>query len=303
MKRGSADDGAKHKRTVQRAEQQLRDVQVAASAADDPKLQSAVAALSASFVELKIVLDQLFKDKNELAGMPRQESKTKDSGGQLRALARRQLALHEQERAQLARELHDEFGAALTALKLDLHWLMARLPSGIKSLHDRAKTMSELIDRTVASVSRTGALLRPRVLDDFGLVAAIEWQTQDFQQRTGIECKMSLPEYIELDPKLSIAIFRIFQEALTNVSRHSGASEVRIDLRAHRTGVLLEVKDNGMGIRQEQISSETSFGMLGMRERASAFGGHVWFEGRSTGGTTVRVEIPTKSEEQQSPRS
>jgi signal transduction histidine kinase len=157
--------------------------------------------------------------------------------------------------------------------------------------------MSELIDRTVESVSRTGALLRPRLLDDFGLVAAIDWQAQDFQHRTGIQCKVNLPEYIELDPKLSIAIFRIFQEALTNVSRHARATEVAIDLRAQGSGLLLEVKDNGRGIRQEDISSEASFGVLGMQERACAFGGHVRFEQGSDRGTTVRVEIPTKTEE------
>lgn len=289
MKRDAAREESTLARAMQKAEQQLRNVRVAASAAEDSKLQTAVQALSASFVELK-------KLSSELTGMLRLETQTKNSGEQLRLLARRQLAIQEQERAQLARELHDEFGAALTALKLDLHWLTARLPAGVKSLRDRANRMSELIDRTVESVSRTGALLRPRLLDDFGLVAAIDWQAQDFQHRTGIECKVNLPEYIDVDPKLSIAIFRIFQEALTNVSRHARATQVTIDLRAHGSGVLLEVKDNGVGIRQQDISSESSFGVLGMQERACAFGGHVHFEPGSNHGTTVRVEIPLAAE-------
>jgi signal transduction histidine kinase len=157
--------------------------------------------------------------------------------------------------------------------------------------------MSELIDRTVESVSRTGTLLRPRVLDDFGLVAAIEWQTQDFQRRTGIQCKLVLPEHIELDPQLSIAVFRIFQEALTNVSRHAQATVVAIALRADGGSVLLEVKDNGIGINQDKVSNETSFGLIGMRERAYAFGGCLRVEGGERQGTTVTVEIPTTRKE------
>jgi signal transduction histidine kinase len=224
--------------------------------------------------------------------MPENDAQAKSSREQLRALARRQQAIQEQERAQLARELHDEFGAALTALKLDLHWIMTRVPTGAKSLQERAKAMSDLIDRTVESVSRKGALLRPRVLDDFGLVAAIEWQTQDFQRRTGIQCGLNLPEHVELDPSLSIAVFRMFQEALTNVSRHANATAVAINLQQNGNRVFLEVKDNGIGISPDKISSAASFGLLGMCERAYAFGGEVRFEGREGQGTTVTVEIP-----------
>lgn len=283
--------------TMQKAEQQLKTLQLAASTAQDSTLDAAVKALAESLIELKIAGAGLRERNDNLADAPRNKAQTKSSSEQLRALARRQQTMQEQERAQLARELHDEFGAALTALKLDLHWLMARLPSGVTALQERAKGMSELIDRTIESVSRTGALLRPRVLDDFGLVAAVEWQTQDFQRRTSIQCKLNLPEHVELDTKLSIAVFRIFQEALTNVSRHANATAVAIDLRANDERVFLEVKDNGVGISQDKISSEASFGLLGMRERAYAFGGRLSVEGRERQGTTVTVEIPKNAEE------
>ncbi|MGH7824950.1 MAG: sensor histidine kinase [Candidatus Binatia bacterium] len=278
--------------TVQRAEQQLQALQLAASRTRDSELDAVVGALFASLFELKIAGDQLRERNNKLADELQRELQTRISRDQLRELARRQQTVQEQERADLARELHDEFGAALTALKLDLHWIMARLPSGVKSLQEKATGMSELIDRTVESVSRTGARLRPRVLDDFGLVAAIDWQTQDFRGRTGIQCKAQLPDYVELDPKLSIAVFRILQEALTNVALHANATEVMINLRVDGGAVFLEVKDNGVGINQEQASNEASFGLLGMKERAYVFGGRVCLDGRESQGTTVRVEIP-----------
>jgi signal transduction histidine kinase len=281
---------------LQRAEQQLLSLQAAASRLEDSKLGASVEALFASLRELKIAGERMRQSHEKVTHALRHEAQTWGSREQLRALARRQQAIQEQERTELARELHDEFGAALTALKLDLHWIMARLPSGLKSLQDRGKRMSELIDRTVEAVSKTGALLRPRVLDDFGLVAAIEWQTREFQRRMGIQCNASLPEHVELDPKLSIAIFRIFQEALTNVARHANATEVSINLRVKGNGVSLEIKDNGIGIRQEHVSSESSFGLLGMQERAYAFGGQVRFEGRGNKGTTVSVEIPLNSD-------
>lgn len=196
----------------------------------------------------------------------------------------------EHERTQLARELHDQFGAALTALKLELHSIIARLPPGFPILQEKAKGMSDLIDHTVKSVVKMESMLRPRILEDFGLVAAVEWEASDFQRRTGIPCQAKLPERINLDPKLSIALFRIVQEALTNVGRHAQATEATIQLRKDDNQVVLEIKDNGVGITQQNIANETSFGLLSMRERAYALGGQVRFRGGS--GTTVTVEIP-----------
>ena len=210
----------------------------------------------------------------------------------LRALAGRLHVLQEEERAQLSRELHDEFGAAFTALKVDLHWIMARLPKHSEGLEEKARVMSELIDHSVESVRRTAGMLRPRLLDDFGLAAAIEWQMQEFQRRTGVRCVTSLPEEVDLDRALSTAVFRILQEALTNVARHAKATEVQVGLQVSGGKVWIEVKDNGKGIDLDANANETSLGLFGMQERAYAFGGHVSFKSERNHGTTVTVEMP-----------
>ena len=211
---------------------------------------------------------------------------------QLRALAERTHKLQEEERAQLARELHDEFGAAFTALKVDLHWIMARLPKSVDGVEEKAQVMSDLIDNSVESVRRTASLLRPRLLDDFGLVAAIDWQTAEFQRRTGIQCVTRLPDEIDLDQALSTALYRILQETLTNVARHAKATRVHVGLQIDGGKVLLDVQDNGIGFDPEMAMNDRSFGLFGVQERAYAFGGQVRFESRPLHGATVMVEIP-----------
>jgi two-component system sensor histidine kinase UhpB len=211
---------------------------------------------------------------------------------QLRALAERKHELQEVERAQLARELHDEFGAAFTALKVDLHWIMARLPKSVDGVEEKARVMSDLIDNSVESVRRTASLLRPRLLDDFGLVAAIEWQTAEFQRRTAIQCVTRLPEEVDLDQAMSTALYRILQETLTNVARHAKATKVHVGLQIDDGKVLLDIQDNGIGFDPEAAMNDRSFGLFGVQERAYAFGGHVRFESRPLHGATVIVEIP-----------
>ena len=211
---------------------------------------------------------------------------------QLRALTTRLHELQEQERAQLARELHDEFGAALTALKIDLYSTVRQLPDKINGVETKVKGMSDLIDDTLESLRRTAALLRPRLLDDFGLVAAIEWQCLEFERRTGVRCVTNLPRDVGLDRQRSTVLFRILQESLTNVTRHARATEVVVRLRDNRSKVLLKIKDNGIGISAEAISDHKSIGLFGMQERAYAFGGQVRFTGGNNQGTTVTVEIP-----------
>ncbi|MGE5303066.1 MAG: ATP-binding protein [Alphaproteobacteria bacterium] len=216
----------------------------------------------------------------------------RDAQDQLRALGSRFLDLQEKERTQLARELHDEFGAALTALKVDLHWILERLPQKTSTLRQKGRAMSALIDNTVNSVRRTATLLRPRLLDDFGLVAAIEWQAKEFERRIGIRCKITLPEKFNLDPQRSTVLFRILQESLTNVARHAKATEVAVRLSEEGDKVRFEIEDNGIGIDSHAISLKKSLGLIGMRERAYAFGGEVHIAGRRGHGTTVIVEIP-----------
>ncbi|MDP3096494.1 MAG: PAS domain S-box protein [Syntrophales bacterium] len=217
---------------------------------------------------------------------------------QLRALAGRLQAVREEERTQIAREIHDELGGALTGLKIDFS-LLTRAALKIEnetvrtSLLAGMDSMTKFIDATIQTVRRIAMELRPGVLDDLGLVAALEWQLKDFEKRTGIRCEFFPPvEDISLDDDLSTALFRIFQEALTNVARHSGATEVRVRLRADADSSTLEVEDNGKGIEKEKTLSKESLGLLGMRERAQMFGGRITVAGTPGIGTTVTVEIP-----------
>jgi len=216
----------------------------------------------------------------------------------MRALAGRLQAVREEERTQIAREIHDELGGALTGLKIDFSLLTK---AALKIENETVRTsllagmdsMNESVDSTIQTVRRIAMELRPDVLDDLGLVAALEWQLKDFEKRTGTRCELFPPvEDVSLDADLSTALFRIFQEALTNVARHSGATEVRVRLRADADSSTLEVEDNGKGIKKEKTLSKESLGLLGMRERAEMFGGRITVTGTPGTGTTVTVEIP-----------
>jgi signal transduction histidine kinase len=210
----------------------------------------------------------------------------------LRALAAREQSVREEERARIAREIHDQLGQALTGLKMDLTWLNARLP-GQKTVAEKVQSMFRLIDDTIQSVRKIATLLRPEVLDQLGLAAAVGWQAREFQMRTGIRCKVSVPaEPVPAGPELSTAAFRIFQELLTNVARHAGATRVEVSMRADGGRLLLEVQDNGKGISEADLSGSKSLGLLGMRERAMAFGGSVEFSGTGGTGTRVAVVLP-----------
>jgi len=223
----------------------------------------------------------------------RAEEELRSSREQLRNLSAHLQSVREEERTLIAREIHDELGQALTALKMDLSWLGNRLPKDEKSLLEKAKSMSELIDMTIQTVKRISAELRPGLLDDLGLAVAIEWQAEEFQNRTGIKCEITLaPKDIILDQDRSTAIFRIFQETLTNVARHANATRVKVSLKEDKGKLVLKVRDNGIGITQEQISAPKSFGLIGMQERAHFWGGKVKISGIRNKGTTVTVSIP-----------
>ena len=219
----------------------------------------------------------------------------RSSRERLRALAAHLQDARENERSLIAREIHDELGSMLTGLKIDLSWLAGRLPADQMSLLEKTQTMSKLVSNIIQSVRRISTDLRPGMLDDLGLVAAIEWQTQEFQARTGIcaQFKSRLGNG-QFDRELDTAVFRILQETLTNVARHANATRVDITLRAKVNSVVLTVGDNGKGITRRQISHRTSLGILGMRERALLLGGEVIIVGLPGKGTTVTVEIPIK---------
>ena len=209
----------------------------------------------------------------------------------------RNLSLHlqtarEEERTRIAREIHDELGQALTALKMDLFWLRKRFGPEAGTFEAKTDSMEKVIDDTIVTVQRLSGELRPGILDDLGLAAAIEWQAGEFEKRTGIRCRIQVtPEDMTLDRDRSTAVFRVFQEALTNVARHAEATEVAVSLERDEARVHLTVVDNGRGITEKEISSSKSFGLLGIRERVRFLGGDVAIEGRPKKGTTVRVAI------------
>ncbi len=210
----------------------------------------------------------------------------------------RQLAAHlqsarEAERKHAAREIHDELGQALTGLKFEFSHLARRLVGVEPALREKIAGLERLIDGTIGSVRRIAAELRPQILDQLGLLEAIRWQAQEFHKRTGIVCSVELPAgEIDWSQDRSTAVFRIFQESLTNVTRHSGAGHVAVRISVENSQVVLEVKDDGRGIREDELANERSFGLMGMRERARMFGGVLTVRGTAADGTTVRVQIP-----------
>jgi signal transduction histidine kinase len=208
----------------------------------------------------------------------------------------------ERERTYIAREIHDEFGQALTALKMDLAWLAKRLPVDQDGLLAKVASMSELVDSSIHMVRRIATDLRPGVLDHLGLVASIEWQAQEFAKRAGFDCQLHLTDReLTLDEDLLTAVFRIFQETLTTVVRHAEATEVRVELREDADELVLIVQDNGKGMTESQITRSKSLGLIGMQERARSWGGRVMFQATPGKGTTVTVRVPLVNATEETP--
>jgi len=223
----------------------------------------------------------------------RAEEEIRSSREQLRNLAAHLQSIREEERKLIAREIHDELGQSLTALKMDLYWIDKRMPIEQRPLLKKTKSMSRLIDKTIRRIKKISAKLRPGLLDYLGLPAAIEWEGEEFQNRTGIKCEVNIDnEDIILEQDHSTALFRIFQETLTNAARHSNATRVNVSLKEKAAKLELRVRDNGKGITEKQISNPKSFGLIGMRERAHFLGGEVKIRGVQGKGTTIIATIP-----------
>jgi len=220
------------------------------------------------------------------------ELELRDAREQLRGVATYLETAREGERKRIARDIHDDLGQALSTLKLDLSLLRDELGDQPGPVRDRIEAMTGLVGTSIRSVKRIISQLRPQVLDDLGLTPALEWQAEEFQKRTGIPVDLSIyPQEIILEPDHSTAVFRIFQETLANVARHARARSVRAALTEIDGVVELEVQDDGCGIRREQAEDRRSFGLLGIRERAHAWGGTVEIEGSPESGTRVRVRF------------
>jgi signal transduction histidine kinase len=238
-------------------------------------------------------VQRALREAGERAERKRAEARLRESHEQLRALSVYLQYVREEERIRIAREVHDELGQALTGLKLQLIWLISRLPKTLKLFHEKARSMSQHIDAIIQAVRRIATELRPGVLDTAGLLAALEWQAHEFQTQTGIQCRVNalVPDAL-WDQDLNTAFFRIFQETLTNIIRHARATRVNVRLFEEGGELVLEVKDNGSGISEGQIQSTKSIGLLGMRERAALLGGRVEWRGQPGKGTTMTARIP-----------
>ena len=231
--------------------------------------------------------------RTEVAERELAEEKLKMSLEQLRALAARLQLVREEERTNVAREIHDELGQACTAIKMDLALIGRKATKRQTQLQAKVLSAMQLADNMIASLRRIASELRPRTLDDLGLTAALEWQAQEFQGRTGIQCNVILPqEPLTLDPEMSTAIFRIFQESLTNVARHAQATRVVARLEAKGDALMLEVRDNGKGFDPQEPRARRSLGLVGMQERALLLNGVLNVEGVSGAGTTMTLRIP-----------
>ena len=221
------------------------------------------------------------------------EEKLKASRRRLQELSMHLLSSREQERAGIAREIHDDLGQSLTAIKLNACWLKNQIPGDRTLLIERTEDAIRLVDTVIQTVKRISADLRPGLLDDLGLSAAVEWQAESYKKRSGIDIHVNVtPEEIVLDEAFSIALFRVFQESLTNVIRHSGATEAWVALSKKTDAVTLAVTDNGVGITENALAKKESFGLIGMRERIHALGGNIRVFKMPAGGTRVSVHVP-----------
>ena len=221
------------------------------------------------------------------------EDELKKSREQLQNLANHLEIVREEERKDIAREIHDEIGHSLTALKLDINLLLKKRFLKGDALEKKLNEMMVSIEHTIKILQRISSQLRPSILDHFGIVAAIEWQAKEFQKQTGLRCKYLIPEDdIALSEHKSIAIFRIFQEAMTNIARHSKATRVDVSLELIDNNIELKVSDNGIGIKREVLDDPNSLGLLGMRERVNLIGGKISISSVLNVGTTVLINVP-----------
>jgi signal transduction histidine kinase len=222
------------------------------------------------------------------------ELEIKHSKAQLRELSSHIQDVREQERIAIAREVHDDMGSTLTAIKLDIAWLAGRL-SGTPALAEKARSIEELVDRCTAAAGNISRSLRPSVLDTFGIVAAIEMEADEFMKRTGIACKVENNSAADTPPDISIALFRIFQETLANITKHAQASKVKVLMQDRDGGIALKVQDNGRGLTQADRAKPRSFGLRGIHERVEYFGGKVSIESSAGKGTLINVFIPLEA--------
>ena len=228
------------------------------------------------------------------------EEALKRSEQEMRELSARVLEAREEEKAHIARELHDELGQLLTALKMDLSWLREQLPND--ELRAKANEMGAMLDQTVTSTRRISADLRPLMLDDLGLVDAASWLVQDFAKRSGVTCDIRLVStdaLPEASKSVATAVYRAVQESLTNIARHSGAKNAWVMFAVEDGAIRVEVEDDGRGIAPEDLAKARSLGLKGMRERFAYLGGSLEIAHAPRGGTRLRIRVPLQGRQQE----
>jgi signal transduction histidine kinase len=242
---------------------------------------------------LKLAKEELDRYSKDLENQV--EERTKEITNilnQLRRLSGNIMANQEKERSAIARELHDELGQILTALRMDSVWLRDRLEQTDPKASQRALTMCSLIDKTIEEVRGMAIRLRPGVLDDLGLVDALEWYTSDFEKRTGITCLFEHHNVPDINDKVATAAYRITQEALTNVARHANASRVEVTLLGKDSTLTLTTVDDGKGFNTLDLTETEALGLAGMRERAGLVGGELEIQSQPEKGTRLFFRVP-----------
>lgn len=214
----------------------------------------------------------------------------KKSLEQLHSLAKYTEKAREYERKSIARELHDDLGQALTAVKIDLGMIRQKVTDD--EVINRISKLTTLVSQTIKTVQRLTSQLRPEIIDDLGLEAAIKWYTKEFSERNGIEINVEMDSDLLISPDDSITLFRIIQESLTNIARHAQASKIEITLFCDGDSIVLKISDNGIGITNDKLSSKKSFGLIGMRERANTLGGTFGISSETGKGTQISLCFP-----------
>jgi signal transduction histidine kinase len=250
--------------------------------------------LVADAIEHSLVEEELSRYRNELEErVSKRTVELTTLREQLRNLGNHLQNIREEEKTRIAREVHDELGQSLTALKMDLVCLKDELPQNQSELQERVESMSGLIDSTITSVQRISSELRPQILDVMGLCEAISWQAKEYEKRTNLQFDLQC-EHIPLNKELTTDLFRIFQETLTNVVRHAEAKRVHVSFHQEGGRLTMEIEDNGKGLSPEKANDPQSLGLIGIRERALYLGGDVKFLSEPGKGTKVAVNIPLK---------
>jgi signal transduction histidine kinase len=221
------------------------------------------------------------------------QEQLKKSYDDIRLLNEHLETVREEERAGIAREIHDELGQQLTAIKMDASWISARVNGSNAQMSERLASMMSLIDETVKTIRRIASDLRPGILDDLGLIAAIEWLCTEFEKRTGVKTVIQTNiTDIDIDKKIATGIFRVYQEIFTNISRHAKASLVITHIELAGNWFIMSVTDNGIGFNTEEVNTKNTLGLLGMNERINMLNGYLQIDSLPGNGTKILVKIP-----------